>query len=137
VTEEEAFHELTAYTLTHGGREFIHQYVVDAYGAQHATASGKPIRLAFALIGLFLHVERVFDGRQVQRVHKTLGDRTHRWPVFALPDQRGTMTAIDVMAAPEGSVRDQAIEAWCRSVWTSYAASRPAVETLLRQHGVV
>jgi len=135
--EEQAFHELCAYTLAHGGREFIHQYVVDAHGAQHASGSGKPIRLAFSLIGLFLHIERGFDGRQVQRVHKVLGDRTHSWPSFTLPDARGTMTALDVMAEPEGDARDRAIDAWCRSVWASYAASGPAVEALLRQHGVV
>ena len=137
VSEAEALDALAAYTLSHGGREFIHQYVVDAAGAQHAKAGDKPVRLAFALIGLFLHIERGFDGRQVQRVHKVLGDRTHNWPPFALPEDRGATTAIDVMAKPEGDARDRAIERWCRSVWASYAASRSAVEALLRQHGVV
>ena len=137
MTEEDAYHELSAYSLSHGGKEFVHQYVVDAYGAQSATPSGKPIRLAFALIGLYLHLDRGFDGRQVQRVHKTLGDRTHSWPAFALPDHRGTVSAADVMAAPEGDARDRAIEDWCQSVWASYAEARPLVEALLRQHGVV
>lgn len=51
---EDLFHELTYYTLTRSREEFMHQYVVDAYGAQTASASDKPIRLVFALIGLYL-----------------------------------------------------------------------------------
>lgn len=137
MTEEDALHELSAYTLQHRGREFVHQYIVDAYGAQHATPSGKPVRLAFSLIGLYLHLERGYDGREVQRVHKVLGDRTHDWPTFPLPDHRGTLTAIDVLQASEGDARDRAIDEWCRTVWACYAATRPAVEALLRQHGVV
>lgn len=139
VIEEEAYHELSAYTLSHGDPAFVHQYVVDAYGAQHATADGKPIRLAFALIGLFLHLDRGFNGREVQRVHKMLGDRTHSWAAFDSPPvgRRGSMTAIDVLAAPEGPERDAAIDAWGRSVWSAFASTRPAVEALLRRHGVV
>lgn len=132
-----AYHELSAYTLAHGDSAFVHQYVVDAYGAQHASAEDKPIRLAFALIGLFLHVERGLDGREVQRVHKKLGDRTHSWPAFPIPANRGAMTAVDVLGEPAGVGRDRAIDEWCRSVWASYVASKPAVEALLRQHGVV
>jgi hypothetical protein len=84
-----------------------------------------------------LFVERGLDGRQVQRVHKVLGDHTHEWPRFPVPRDRGAMTAIDVIGKPAGDVRDRAIAAWCRSVWAAYASSKPAVEALLRQHGVV
>jgi uncharacterized protein DUF5946 len=135
--DDDAYHELAAYTLSHGDPAFVHQHVVDAHGAQHATADDKPIRLAFALIGLYLQLERGFTGRQVQRVHKLLGDRTHSWRTFPLPANRGAMTAADVMAVPDGPARDAAIEAWCRSVWSAYAASKPAVEALLRDHGVI
>ena len=137
--EEEAYHELLAYTLSHGDPAFIHQYVVDAYGAQHATAGAKPVRLAFSLIGLYMHVDRGFSGREVQRVHKALGDRTHSWPALDLPPigSRGSMSVIDVLAAPEGSERDAAIDAWCRSVWSAFASSRPTVEALLQQHDVI
>ena len=34
------------------------QHVVDAYAAQTARASTKPITLAFALVGLYLHLEK-------------------------------------------------------------------------------
>lgn len=61
--EVEAFHELQCYTLAHGGAEFIHQHVVDAWIAQNADGQTKPIALAFALAGLYLHVERAWAAR--------------------------------------------------------------------------
>ena len=54
--EQAARDELSAYTLTHGDPEFIHQHVVDAFAAQHATAKSSAIGVAFALIGLYLRV---------------------------------------------------------------------------------
>jgi hypothetical protein len=137
VSDHDAYDELSAYTLGHGDPAFVHQYIVDAQGAQTAKAGDKPIRLAFSLIGLFLHLEHGYTGREVQRVHKALGDRTRSWPSFERPVHRGAMTAADVLREPAGNARDRAIDAWCRSVWTAYEASKPAVAALLRQHGVV
>lgn len=136
-TDDEAYQDLAAYTLSHGDPAFLHQHVVDAHGAQCAAAGDPPIQLAFALIGLYLYLERDFTGREVQRVHTRLSGRTRRWPTFPLPVNRGAMTVADVVAAPAGSARDRAIDDWCRSVWSSYAATRPAVEALLRTHGVI
>lgn len=131
-----AYDELANYTLTHGGAEFIHQHVVDAFAAQHATEATKPITLAFALIGLYLHVERGFTGRQVQRAHAVLAGRSRSWPAFPLPDDRGSITAADVLAAPAGPDRDRAIDAWCAAVWSAYAEAAPAVAALARAYGL-
>jgi hypothetical protein len=131
-----AYDELASYTLTHGGAEFIHQHVVDAFGAQSATPATKPIGLTFALIGLYLHVERGFSGRQVQRAHMMLARRTRDWPAFPLPEDRGSMTALDVMAVPAGAERDRAIDAWCASVWGAYRESAPLVVRLAHEHGL-
>jgi uncharacterized protein DUF5946 len=136
-SEVDAYHELSAYTLTRGDLTFIHQHVVDAWAAQHAVAGVKPIGLTFALAGLYLHLERGFSGRQVQRAHMEMARRKREWPAFDMPAQRGSMTAIDVMAAPEGPARDKAIDAWCRSVWEAFSANRPAVEAVLREYGIV
>ena len=97
--EEEAYHEVCAYTLTHGDATFIHQHVVDAWAAQHASPQSKPIAVFFALVGLYLHVERQFTGREVQRVHMKLARRKEPWPVGPLPEARGAITALDVAAA--------------------------------------
>lgn len=137
MTEREAYDELCCYTLGRGDPAFIHQHVVDAWAAQHAVADGKPIGLAFALIGLYLHLERQFTGRQVQLAHMQLGKKKHAWPAFALPETRGAMTTGDVMAAPAGRERDAAIDSWCASVWSAFADSRQQVIDLLREHGIL
>jgi hypothetical protein len=136
-SEEEAYRTLCAYTLTRGDPDFIHQHVVDAWAAQHASETSKPIGVAFALAGLYLHVEHQFTGRQVQRAHMTLARDRRPWPTFMLPEDRGTMTIIDAMAAPEGTERDSAIHAWCESVWGALSESRDRVQVMLQQHSIL
>lgn len=135
-SEEDAYNELCAYTLTHGDAAFIHQHVVDAFAAQNADERSKSIGVAFALVGLYLHVEKGLSGREVQRVHVLLGRQKRAWPKFTLPRDRGSIRASDVLAAPAGPARDEAIHQWCASVWEAFAAGRPTVVELLRQHGV-
>ncbi|MBS0260346.1 MAG: hypothetical protein JSS02_00205 [Planctomycetes bacterium] len=136
MTDLEAYHELCCYTLSHWHPSFIHQHVVDAFAVQHADRQTKPIALTFGLIGLYLHVERGFTGRNVQRVHMDLGKQKHTWPDFELPDDRGDMTALHVLAAPPGPDRDRAIDEWCESVWEAFQMNRERVVQLLRQHGM-
>lgn len=135
VAEREAYDELCAYTLTHGNVAFIHQHVVDAWAAQHATPDGKPIGITFALAGLYLHVERQLTGRQVQLAHMRMARQKRSWPAFVLPEQRGAITALDVMRAPEGEERDKAIHAWAESVWQAYSMNRPTLVSLLEEYG--
>lgn len=134
--KEELYWRLQAYTLSIRDPDFIHQHVVDAWTAQHARADTKPIALAFALIGLYLHVERDFSGRAVQRVHMKLAERKEEWPTFPLPTKRGRVTAKRVLAASEGGARKVAIDAWCASVWGAYSASHKAVAGFLEEHGI-
>ncbi len=95
----EAYNELCAYTLAHGDPAFIHQHVVDAFAAQQADENTKPITLTFALIGLYLHVQKGRSGRRVQLVHMQLAQRKRRWPVWSFPRERGTLTVGDVIDA--------------------------------------
>lgn len=132
----EAYDELCAYTLSHGGSDFLHQHVIDAFGAQHEPEQATPIQLTFALVGLYLHVEQGVSGRDVQRVHAALARRTRSWPRFNVPARRGDLTAADVLASPDGSERDAAIERWCAAVWNAYAESRGEVIALLEAHGM-
>lgn len=136
MTEREAYDELCAYTLSHQSPEFIHQHVVDAFAAQHADATTKPIAVAFALVGLCLQLERGFSGREVQRAHMTLANRSKTWPAFPLPNERGSITAIDVLAAPPGTKRDAAIHDWGSAVWKAYAEQAPAVRALLAEYRI-
>ena len=133
VSNEDAYNELCCYTLTHGDPAFIHQHVVDAFAAQNANEQTKPIKLTFALVGLYLHVEKQFSGREVQRAHQFLAREKRSWPCFPLPRDRGSLTAADVIAVPAGSERDQAIHHWCVSVWDAYRDSHQLVPELLRE----
>ncbi len=134
--QEELYWQLQAYTLSLRDPDFIHQHVVDAWTAQHAHDGTKPMALAFALVGLYLHVERDFSGRAVQRVHMQLAEQEEKWPTFPLPAKRGRVTAKRVLAASQGGARKVAIDAWCESVWGAYSASRDAVAGLLAEHGI-
>jgi hypothetical protein len=136
-SDDDLYQELCCYTLAHGHPSFIHQHVVDAFTAQRATERTKPIALTFALVGLYLHVEKRRTGRQVQLAHMALAKRKQPWPSFALPAERGTITVTKVMAEPPGPTRDAAIHDWCASVWEAYRHHGPAVAELLTRNGVV
>jgi Family of unknown function (DUF5946) len=129
-----SYDEVYAYTMSRPG--FTLQHVVDTFAAQRASDDSKPIAVVFALVGLYLHVERRFDGRQVQRVHQLLARRKREWPRVHLPADRGHMTVADVLAAPAGSERDKAIDEWCESVWTAFAGDRQAIIDLLREYQI-
>ncbi len=130
-SERDLYHNLSYYTLNHPGRAFIHQLIVDAFGAQHADTRTKPIRLAFALIGLHLHIEKGYTGKQVQQAHVRLARNRRSWPTFRLPKDRGPVTISEVLAAPPGPERDAAIERWSRSVWSAYRDVHEQVARLL------
>jgi hypothetical protein len=112
---------------------FILQHVVDAFAVQTANQDSKPIGVVFGLVGLYLHVEKQFSGRQVQEVHMKLGRGKREWPRICFPEGRGTMTVVDVLAASAGPERDMAIDNWCRSVWTSFGENRMTIIALLRE----
>lgn len=128
-----AYEALCFYTLSLGDAAFIHQHVVDAYAAQTADENTKPIKLNFALIGLYLHAEKKFTGREVQRAHVILARGRKQWSSFPLPDLRGSMTAADVAALPAGEKRDEAIHAWCVCVCEAYRDSHGIIRETLKE----
>jgi hypothetical protein len=136
VQPTDAENELLAYTLAHRDPAFVHQHAVDAMTAQRADAHTKPIALVFALVGLYLHLEKGVTGRQVQRIHQRLAQHREAWPTWPQPTSRGTLTAADVLAQPAGPDRDRALAAWCATVWAAYADTRPAVIAWLAEHGI-
>jgi hypothetical protein len=128
----EAYDEVYVYTMGRPG--FILQHVVDAFAVQTANEGSKRIGVVFGLIGLYLHLERQFSGRQVQEAHAKLGRRKREWPSPYLPENRGGITVADVLAAPAGTERDQAIDDWCRSVWSAFIDNRQMIVDLLREY---
>ncbi len=61
-----------------------------------------------------------------------LAKKRKQWPVFDQPKQRGAVTVSDVLAAPPGSERDEAIRKWCASVWEAYRENHKKVSDIVR-----
>jgi len=117
----EQYHELSFYTLAHPDNLiFIHQHIADAQTAQTADTDTKPIAIVYALIGLYLTVEKNYTGRQVQQAHLQLSKNKKNLPPITLPEKRGEITVQEVLKAPPGQERDEAIRNWCVSVWDAY-----------------
>jgi hypothetical protein len=131
---EERYYELWYYTLAHKDPRFIHQHIVDAFAAQTANQNTKPIKVAFALIGLYLYLEKNYTGKQVQLAHIALANRQKEWPKFDLPESRGEITVADVLSEPAGQKRDGMIRAWCASVWEAYRDSHAKVSDLVSRY---
>jgi hypothetical protein len=131
-SDQEQYNDLSYYTLAHSDPSFVHQLIVDAYTAQHAGENTKPIAITFALIGLYLHTERDFSGKQVQRAHVQLAAHRKQWPKFTVPEQSGDVTVSDVLGAPPGPERDEMIHRWCASVWEAWNDSHQPVRDLVR-----
>jgi hypothetical protein len=128
------YDELCAYTLSLRDEFFLHQLVVDAQTLQTATEATKPIALIFALLGLYLSMEKNISGRQVQRFHMQLARLGLQWSRPAVPSDRGSVTAADALAAAPGEARNRAIHAWCASVWKAYAPARPEIIAIAARH---
>jgi hypothetical protein len=131
-SDQDLYNELAFYTLAHGDPAFIHQNVVDAFAAQTTGPSTKPITIVFALIGLYLHVEKGFTGKQVQRAHMQLAKYRRQWFMPALPLDRGAIRIQDVLAAAPGPKRDGLIRKWCESAWPPWSASRQQIVDLAK-----
>jgi len=121
------------YTLAHPDPAFIHQNVVDAYAAQAADEQTKDITIVFALIGLYLSVEKNLTGRQVQKAHMQLAKGPRKqWLRPQLPKERGSIVISDVLAVPPGPQRDTMIHNWCVSVWEACRGTRPQIAELAK-----
>jgi len=123
--------ELSHYTLAHGDPRFIHQHLVDAYGAQHLRQSRSTIGAAFALAGLYLAVERGFTGRQVQKMHMKMARISKEWPRFDPPANLGPLTVAEVLAVEPGPRRDEKLTEWCGSVWSAWSSAHDRVSDMV------
>ena len=126
-------HQLSYYTLTLRDPEFIHQLVVDAYAAEHGDEKARPMKLTFALVGLYLVNERGYTGKQVQETHMALAKRSRTWPSFPLPAGRDWLTVQDVVRAPDAE-KQAMIRKWSASVWEVWRPQEAVISGLLAQY---
>jgi hypothetical protein len=132
--DDELYNQLAFYTLAHPDPAFIHQLVVDAYTAQHSDENTKPIAVVFALIGLYLHLEKGYTGKQVQWAHMQLAKWPNHWPKLPLPHDHTEIGIQQVLAVEPGPARDATIDRWCASVWTSWRDSRSEIIEISRKY---
>lgn len=132
-TPQDLFNELSYYTLAQDRSYFIHQHAVDAFAAQIADRNTKPIKITFALISLYLFLEREFTGKQVQQAHVKMSQNKRQWPSLPLPIQRGEITVENVLKASPGEPRDILIREWCESIWKEYHSWYQAIADLAKR----
>jgi len=114
----ELYGELSSYTLAEADDEFIHQYIVDAYGAQHSGGITKDITTIYALIGLCLMTDHGLTGKQIQKVHMRMPKK--KWEKLGAPTDYRWMTIRDVLQAKSPSERRVLIRQWAISVWNGW-----------------
>lgn len=132
-SSKELFDELAYYTLAQPRPPFIHQLAIDAFTAQQANTATRPMAVAFALLGLYLHVEHGWTGLQVQQAHMQLARDKRQWSRLPLPKERGDVEVSQVLAAVPGAERDAMIHQWCVSVWKAWSESRPSIAELAKR----
>lgn len=127
---DELYNELAFYTLSHKGKDFIHQHLVDAYTIQTANENTKPIAIIYALAGMYLHVEKNYTGKQVQQAHVEMSKKSKQFPKITLPENRGTITISDFIKIDNPEEKDQAIHKWCESIWESFLSQHKLITEL-------
>ena len=131
-SDQALFDELSFYTLAHPDPAFHHENSADAWRAQHVDQTTRPIAVVFAVIGLYLYLEKGFTGRQVQLAHMRMAKHRKQWPRLPLPTQPATLTVADVLAAPPGPERDAMIHNWCAAVCTTWEQSRETISQIAK-----
>jgi hypothetical protein len=125
--------ELAAtFTLPSRDPAFPHQYVVDAYTAQHVGADAKPIAAVFALVGLCLALERGATGRQAQLAHMELAKIKRDWPCLQPTVHRFDITVRHVLQEPTSEGKLARIREWMRCTWDAWAHEHQTIRELVR-----
>ncbi len=126
-------YELSGYTLSLQDEYFIHQLVVDTYAAQHVGEMVKPISTTFALIGLCLVFKHNYTGKQVQRAHMILANKTKEWPRFTPPKEKSLLTVLDVVDVQDDEKKNMIVK-WGKSVWDTWKPEHAGVAQLLHKY---
>jgi Family of unknown function (DUF5946) len=88
--------------------------------------------LAFALVGLYLFVEKGYSGKEVQRFHTLMSKNKIEWPDFTLSSYNSeTVDIFTVLATKSEKGRVEMIEKWCVSVWNANMDNHENVKELV------
>jgi hypothetical protein len=119
------FHELAFYTLSHPDQTyFIHQLIVDAYGAQHLDKNSKKISVGATLLGLYWKNELGFTGKEVQLEHMRLGKKMGELKIASFPKEKAKINVAEVLEAAD---KDEAIRMWNAAVWDMWKKEHQSI----------
>ena len=127
---DDQYNELAYYTLSHKGKDFIHQHIVDAFAIQTANEHTKPIKITYALIGIYLHIEKGYTGKQVQVAHVEMSKKSKVFPKIILPTNRGEISIADVLKITDAEERDKLIHGWCETIWKAFASQQELIKDI-------
>ena len=130
MNNDDQYNELAHYTLSHKGKDFIHQHIVDAFAIQTANEHTKPIKITYALIGIYLHIEKEYTGKQVQMAHVEMSKKSKVFPPIILPKNRGEISVADVLKITNPEQRDKQIHVWCASIWKAFALQHDLIKNI-------
>jgi hypothetical protein len=130
----QTYHELSAWLMMNPDLGFRAQHAVDAYGAQHSGGVTKNITAAFALIGLYLALERGYSGRRVQQAHMELAKQRIEWPSLKPPAAGFAITVADVVRAEAGPPRENMLMEWARCAWDAWREQHDWIKSVCAAH---
>jgi hypothetical protein len=121
--------ELLAHEYADLGYPECHRLTVDAYAAQHpGTREPRSVQsVGTHLSGLYLVLERGFDGPAATALKNRVLAAKPRFLWLNPPHSDQALTVQDVLSMRREMRHCDAIEAWARSVWESWALHHEAV----------
>ena len=134
---DDLYNELAYYTLSHKGKDFIHQHIVDAFAIQTANEHTKPIKITYALIGIYLHIEKGYTGKQVQMAHVEMSKKSKVFPQIILPTNRGEISIADVLKITNPEERDKQIHGWCASIWKAFTTKQELIKDITESFFII
>lgn len=132
---DDEYSQLASFTLELRDEYFVHQLAVDAYAAQnYEPHKDSPIKITFALIGLYLANEKKYTGKQVQKAHMELGNKKRNWPAWTQPEAKAELAIKDVLAAANED-KTEMIKKWNEAVWNTWKGKKNEIEAILASCG--
>ena len=98
MTKKELYYQLVLeneYT-----QDFDHQYLVDIFCCETYAPETKPISIAFALVGLYLFLEKDFSWKLIQNFHKHLSKQNIILPQISIHIKNPEFLIEDMIKLP-------------------------------------
>ncbi len=109
----------------------LHRLTVDTYAVQHPGVNVPAARRSVAvhLSRLYLLLERGWPMEQASDAMVAISALKDQRPWLEPPSMAGTLTVLDVAAAPSNEAHEKLVTDWAQSVWNAWKAHHPIVRS--------